>query len=170
MTSLVVHGVISLVSSAMGVMYIHLKNIITSKLKKKIIKTWAAEALALLYPVMGVKGFSILRSCLVLMLHLDAFLMFLMVSVLESNDSSTLFGSVLQIVKKVGTLATLKRSKKSTEYCEILNLHRTSEDFLDLKSRVMWKATEWRNMLLFYGPFIFKGIIKTKYYKHFLLF
>jgi len=40
----------------------------------------------------------------------------------------------------------------------------------NLKSRAMWKATEWRNMLRFYGPFIFKGIIKTKYYKHFLLF
>lgn len=38
-----------------------------------------------------------------------------------------------------------------------------------LADRIHWKASEWRNLLLLYGPYIFKDILPARYYKHFML-
>jgi hypothetical protein len=39
----------------------------------------------------------------------------------------------------------------------------------NLISRSTWKASEWRNLLLYYGMFIFKGFLPEEFYNHFLL-
>ena len=137
---------------------------------KETVKAWATSAMALLYPVMGVKGFSILSElpcfdiaagCLFDVLHgvdfgvvrqLDS----LWFSPTNSTENWYLGGPETQqkitaLLRKIKPPSNVKRLPR--------NMH----------SRAMWKATEWRNMLLSYGPYIFKGIMKKKYYKHFLL-
>ena len=39
----------------------------------------------------------------------------------------------------------------------------------NLISRSTWKTSEWRNLLLYYGMFIFKGFLPEEFYNHFLL-
>ena len=39
----------------------------------------------------------------------------------------------------------------------------------NLISRSTWKASEWRNLLLYYGMFIFKRFLPEEFYNHFLL-
>lgn len=46
------------------------------------------------------------------------------------------------------------------------NITRLARGF---QERPHWKASEWRNLLLFYGPFIFKDVMKKRYYDHFML-
>jgi len=41
---------------------------------------------------------------------------------------------------------------------------------VSLSLRSSWKSSEWRNLLLYYGPFIFKGILPEPFYNHYLLF
>lgn len=38
-----------------------------------------------------------------------------------------------------------------------------------LKDRSFWKASEFRNFLLYYAPYILKDILPVRFYKHFLL-
>ena len=37
----------------------------------------------------------------------------------------------------------------------------------NLISRSTWKASEWRNVLIYYGMFIFKGFLPEDFYKFF---
>lgn len=38
-----------------------------------------------------------------------------------------------------------------------------------IQDRAYWKASEWRNFLLFYGPLVLKDVLPSRFYKHFLL-
>jgi len=120
------------------------------------------------YPVMGVKGLSILSE-------LPLF------DIVNGFVTDSMHGVDMGVVKQLVGLWLDSKYSESEWYIG-LEVQRLNAKLaiiippssitrltLDFNQRPNMKSSEWRNVLLCYGSFIFKDILPTRYYEHFML-
>ena len=135
---------------------------------KEKVTEYATRAESFGYPVMGVIGFSVLNKlphfnvvdCLVFdaMHGVDLGVMRQLASLWFSTCNSGKRWYLGQSIHEI--------DDKLSKIFVTSNITRLARG---LDDRAHWKASEWRNLLLIYGPYIFKDIMQKRYYKHFML-
>ena len=145
------------------------EDVLDLKTKEKV-RDYANRAVHFSHPIRGVKGFSILSElplfnivtgCVFDVLHaVDLGVMRQLDALLFNTRNS----ECEWYLGKPETIEILNR--KLRNIVPPSNVRRLPRTFA---SRAFWKGSEWRNMLLFYGPFILKDVMDKKYYDHFLL-
>ena len=118
------------------------------------------------YPVMGVLGYTVLNE-------LPGF------NVVDCIAWDPMHGSDLGAMRQLGTLWFCPSNSKMAwyigQYVPALKLAKfiPPSNFTrlprEIHLRTHWKASEWRNFLIFFGPYILNDVMKKRFYDHFML-